>query len=299
MRKRALAFAAILLFAAVAVVYAESPQSITFAASSVTVGDTWIESASYTSDLTFALHDSFRDLDPVSRSTSVEREKSVKVVETTANGRIGTIEVTYTAVRSDGINLMSTFAGRTYRVALKGNKVESVTYANGTIPPEAETTFVLWDNNRHDQVRAMNRTFGGRTVAIGETLLAKDPSELIDADSGMTVTNFSMKLASISADGQSATFALRLTLANKVKKAKGAPPEAADPFDTSSMTLDLAGSLLATTGSRITGIALTGPVTVGGSKESADGVKGAGGAAKRAMTVSGSGTAVLVSSYRY
>lgn len=144
----------------------------------------------------------------------------------------------------------------------------------------------------------MNRSFGGETLVVGDTLRAVDPDDLIDADSGMTVSDFTMTLQSISADGENATFAVTLQLANSVRKRKDATAEDEEPFG--AMRLTLEGTLVATKNSRITSIDLGGPVTVAGTKPVDGGYRGAGNVrAQRAKTISGTRTATLSTKYVY
>lgn len=277
---------------------AQAEPSITFTATTLEVGDTWTDHSLLATSITFQRNDSYRDLPPEPRATSVDRTKTVKVREVTGSGKIGEIEVTYGAVVQDGVDRTSLFAGRTYVVSLKGNKATALEYSDGTIPPESEAEFVLWDNNRHEQVRAMNRTFGGETLVVGQTLRAVDPNDLIDADSGMTVSNFAMVLQSISSDGEEATFAITFDLANSVKKIKNATADDEEPFG--SMQLALAGTLVAKKNSRIVSIDLSGPAIVTGTKAVDGGYRGGGNAKmQRAKTISGNGTSTLSTTYVY
>lgn len=276
----------------------QAQPSITFAPSSIEAGDTWMDHSILSTAITFRRNDSYRDLPSDSRSTSVDRTKIVKVTQVTGNGKIGGLEVRYLDVEQDGVGRTSLFAGKVYVVTLKGNRATGVRYADDAAVPEDEAAFVLWDNNRHEQARAMNRTFGGKTVAIGEELRGVDPDDLIDADAGMTVRDFVMKLESVSPDGEEATFAVKLEMASSVKKRKDATADDEEPFGTT--RLDLEGTLVAHTNSRILRLDLRGPASVDGTKLVEGGARGAGSTkVPRAKTIQGTGTARLTTTYVY
>jgi hypothetical protein len=310
MKRNEIACAAILLLlvagGAVAQAPPEPPPSVTFGEVPVVVGDSWTESSTYTTTTTLALNDGYRDLDAVVRNTSVEQEKTVTVKEVVGNDRITAVEVVYTMVKLNGTDLTSTFAGKTYLVTVTGNKAAVVTYAAGGSPSDAEVAFVASDNNRLGQMRAMNKTFGGKSVAIAQLpyeMRASDPTELIDAEAGMTVRDFKMVLTNVTGEGeeQTASFDVVLELSSGARKPKGAAATDPDPFDTSSMTLDLTGVLVAdvTTG-RIASISLSGPATITARKNDPRGKKGGGStASERFLSVAGTGAATMESSYTY
>lgn len=295
MNTRTIALTAILLCATIAI--AEEPASITFAASSVNAGDTWTDTSSYETSLALSLNDSYRDLPATTQTTSVSRTKRVKVLSAQGNDRLTGVEVEYSAVELNGADVTSSFAGKKYVITVQGNKPATIAYANGGIPPDDELAFVASDNNRHGQLRAMNKTFGGKTVAVGETLRVSNPDDLIDAEAGMRVRDFSMTLASI--DGDTAIFDVVLELSSDVRKPKKAAPEA-DTWDTGALRLDLTGTLEARAStSRIVALSLTGPASIS-SRKATSGKKGPPHAqVDRVATMSGEGEARLSSSYVY
>lgn len=295
MNTRTIALTAILLCAAFA--SAEEPQSITFAASSVNPGDSWIDSSSYETTLALSLHDSYRDLPPTTQTTSVSRVKRVEVLSALGNDRLTGVEVEYSSVEINDVDVSSTYTGKKYVITVQGNKPATVKYANGDTPPDDEVAFVASDNNRHGQLRAMNKTFGGKTVAVGETLRAANPDDLIDADAGMRVRDFSMTLASI--DGDTAIFDVVLELSSDVRKPRKAAPDAST-WDSGALRIDLTGTLEArATTSRIVALTLTGPATIS-SRKATSGKKGPPHAqVDRVASMSGEGEARLSSSYVY
>jgi hypothetical protein len=305
----------------VAVLALASPAfAVTFGSATLAVGDSWTETSSYGSDITVTIdngmgagnpHNGNSLLGPTQRrqQKSISRVKSVKVTSVAAS-RISGLEVQYSQVTVNGVDQTSMFAGKKYAIDIDGNHVSSVAYVGSTAEvPAAEVAFVTSDNSNVGQVREMRRTFGGETVSIGSSLTAKNPNDLFDVGTGLTVSSFSMKLTSVEgeAPNQIASFDVALTITGGVKKGKGASGDA--PFATSSVQMNLAGPLRASVANgRIIDFSLSGPATAGGEKESKGknksgqevvGKKGANGAGSRSMVVTADGTASLAASFVY
>jgi len=295
MNTRTIALTAMLLCAVLA--SADDRDSITFAASSVNAGDSWTDISSYETSLALSLNDSYRELPPTTQTTSVSREKRVTVLSAQGNDKLTGVEVEYDSVEINGVDVTPAYAGKKYVITVQGNKPATIKYANGDTPSDDELLFVASDNNRHGQLRAMNKTFGGKTVAVGDTLRVSNPDDLIDAEAGMRVRDFSMTLKSI--EGDTAIFDVVLELSSDVRKPKKAAPDAS-VWDSGALRLDLTGTLEArATTSRIVALTLTGPASIS-SRKATSGKKGPPNAqVDRVQTMSGEGEASLSSSYTY
>jgi hypothetical protein len=273
-------------------------QSVTFGPGGVSTGDRWTDVSSSSTSATANLNDSYRDLGPQPPSTSSKTSaKTVTVTDVAGNDRINEFEAAYSNVVINGTDMTSLFAGKRYRVSVNGNHVSAISYPDGGTPTATEIAFVSVDNARVGQFRAMQKTFGGKSVSVGDELHASHPEDLIDVDAGFSISDFTMKLQSVSGEGsaRTATFALTMNIANSVKRGKGG---AGSPYETSSMSMNLTGTLTALVeSSRITGIELGGPATFSGRKGTS-GVKGKS-HAPRETTLSGSGEAAITSSFSY
>ncbi|HXG58026.1 MAG TPA: hypothetical protein VNL91_03295 [Thermoanaerobaculia bacterium] len=276
------------------------PATATFVAAGVNAGDTWTEQASYGSSFTITIDDSWRDVSgriPQPTTTvSISRTKVVKVTSARENDTITGMEVTYTAASAGGTPI-SSVVGKTYVLVINGNNVGSVTYAGTTTatPTGEEVAFVTADNAHFGQIRAMNKTLGGKTVAVGQNVRAFDPDDLINTADGMSVRNFVMTLRSVDAGGQTATFDVTMELVGRMKKGKG-QNDPDTPFDLSdALEMTLGGSLtVRTTTSRITSLSISGPTTLRGRKLAS------GKAGKHdQVKMDGSGNASIDVSYTY
>lgn len=310
-RMRKAAFALFLIALALPV----AAFAVTFGSTPVAVGNSWTQTSSYGSSMELTVDNGMGTGKPysaqippglASQQTSITVTKSLKV--TAMQGpKISGVEVDYDHVEIDGIDRTSLVSGHRYAIALNGGHVSSVTYANGGTPTAEEEAFVRLDNASVGQIREMNRTFAGETVAIGQPLSAKDPEDLFDVQEGFEVDSFSMTLASTAGDGadETATFDVVLAISSSVKKRKGSPVGDPAPFTQSRTSMRLAGTLTANVSTgRVIGFDLTGPATASGRKEARgrggeQGKSGVNGVGARVMSVSGTGTGFMESSFAY
>jgi hypothetical protein len=305
---------------AVALLVPSASFAVTFGAATLAVGDTWTETSAYGSDITVTIdngmgtgnpHNGDSLLGPTQKrqQKSISRVKTVKVTGVNAQ-RISGLEVEYTAVTINDVDQSGLFAGKKYSVDITGNHVTGVSYVGSTaLPSSAEVLFVTSDNSNVGQIREMRRTFGGETVSVGGALSAKNPDDLFDVGTGLSVSSFSMTLSSVSGEGanQIATFDVAMTITGGVQKGKGASGDA--PFASSSVQMNLSGPLRASVSTgRIIDFSLSGPATATGQKESKGknksgqevvGKKGPNGGSPRSMAVSAEGNAALSASFVY
>jgi len=292
---------------------------VTFGAPAVTTGTSWTETSTYGSSIDIVSNNGMSDSSRYTQSTltpaqahqqtSTSRTKTLTVLDM-AGQRIGSVDVSYRSVQVNGADLTSLFS-KHYVISLNGSHVSSVAHADGTSLTDAEAAFVTRDNTNIGQMREMARTFGGETVAVGDSLRSKNPDDLFDVQSGFSVDNYKMTLSAVT--GESATFDVLLVVSSHVKKPKGAPANAEAPFGsaadngTSSVKMTLNGSLVADVATgRIQSFSLFGPVTASGSQDAhgkaADGSDlgtGTKGGQVRRTIMSVSGSASLSASFTY
>jgi hypothetical protein len=293
---------------------AATAEPLTFGTVTLSTGSTWTQSGRYGSSIRLSVDNGMGTGHSYSASVppaEALQEKSVAVVKTVtvramAGPKISAADVEYSSVRINNVDVTSKFSGKTYVLTINGSRVNAVSYPGGAEPPADEVAFVRGDNVNIGQMREMDRTFGGKSVNIGDTLRAQDPEDLFDVQAGFSVDFFSMRLARV--DGEAAdavaTFDLSLNVSSSIRKGKNAAASDPEPFADSRVTLRLDGVLRANVATgRILEIDLSGPASASGSRDAeAEGVKGKGGrggASTRRMSASGTGTGFMKSTYSY
>lgn len=198
---------------------------VTFQAAGIAAQTSWSETASYASNINTRAGESAA----AGVTSSVSHDKSCTVLEIDHAGRIATMRVTYGSASNAAV------AGRSYIVT-----PQEVRYAAGGTPSDAERRFVRGDNSGFSQFRALERIFGGRTVAIGQSFQPNknDAEELVNVAAGTRLRSMALTLRSV-ANGV-ATFDLSMTMESDPKEKKSG--KAAN----GQMTLTLDGELAVT-----------------------------------------------------
>lgn len=178
--KRTMIIITLLLTASIA-----SADSITFHAAGAATGMTWNQSTSYAANVTVTVSDAA----PVTTQQNVSTQKSNRVLEVGGDGRIDSVEVTYSASSNASV------AGHSYVVTPHG-----VTYAGGGAVPDDEAAFVNSDNTQFGQFRALERIFDGTTIAIGSSFEPKkqDAEELLNIAEDVRLRSMALTLRSVS-----------------------------------------------------------------------------------------------------
>jgi hypothetical protein len=237
MKNTSISTAIVLLFAATFASAAE----VTFTATPAVSGLTWEDSSSYATSATLSAGSAA----PVTREYSVTRSKTCRALEVGGDGRIDSVEVSYSASSNAAV------AGRSYIVT-----PQLVTYSGGGAPSAAESEFVRGDNAQFGRFRALERIFDGKTVAIGASFQPKkqDADELFEFPGGR-VNSVALTLRSV-ASGV-ATFDISMSVSSDAKEKKSKKSAAGGM----SMTLD--GTLmLSVATSRPVSFDVSGPISV-------------------------------------
>lgn len=236
----------------------EAPRQVQFHWRPAAAGEEVQQHVDFTLDLKMTIEQAGQVVGSNERGMQRVQQRQVTVLETGEHGA-SAVEVHFDQARQTLVDggqaapaVNQPVAGKTYRVARRGEKIE-VTYADGSPPTDEERQIVTASMDALGRPNPIARFFDGRTLAVGERV--ELPLELarellgLDATLGQ-VTRIDMRLAD-------------------VQSVHGAPCAvfdigiAARSTDATTMTVEMKGRLLLAVDSCRSVLAdLSGPVTL-------------------------------------